>query len=243
MTKTSVGVRNGVFTVQLDFGANAFSGANRWLETSARVAGAGAFALLLPRQPITSTPYAIRALSASTADGLSGACVACVQDSQINSVAGSKITGAIPIGSVPIGSRNYIQNSTVQQTGDFNITGDGTAGGTLTGNSINSITQYKIDGSIVLSVSGGPSGSIVPNTNTFTGIGAGPRRYPTALPILTPFSGMARVSLSFSHSTTPAHSGRTLQPGQCSPAEFSLRNGEPAELETIMSDNGAVLGD
>ncbi len=49
-------------------------------------------------------------------------------------------------------------------------------------------------------------------------------------------------AISFSHSTAPAHSGRTLQPGQCSPAEFSLRNSEPAELETIMSDNGAVWG-
>lgn len=49
-------------------------------------------------------------------------------------------------------------------------------------------------------------------------------------------------AISFSQSAAPAHSGRTLQPGQCSPAEFSLRDGEPAELETIMSDNGAIRG-
>lgn len=49
-------------------------------------------------------------------------------------------------------------------------------------------------------------------------------------------------SISFSHSTAPAHAGRTLQPGQCSPAEFSLRDTEPAELETVMSDSGAIRG-
>ncbi|MDX6446270.1 MAG: hypothetical protein QOH71_3344 [Blastocatellia bacterium] len=48
--------------------------------------------------------------------------------------------------------------------------------------------------------------------------------------------------IAFSHSTAPAHSGRTLQPGQCSPAEFSLRDSDPAELETVMQENGAVQG-
>jgi hypothetical protein len=49
-------------------------------------------------------------------------------------------------------------------------------------------------------------------------------------------------AITFSHSTAPAHSGSNLQPGQCSPAEFSLRDGDPAELETIMNDNGAIRG-
>jgi hypothetical protein len=38
--------------------------------------------------------------------------------------------------------------------------------------------------------------------------------------------------IAFSRSTQPAHSGRNLQPGQCSPAEFSLRDGDPAEIQT-----------
>jgi hypothetical protein len=50
---SSVPVSAGVFTVMLDFGANAFSGANRFLEISAQPSGAGAFTLLTPRQPIT----------------------------------------------------------------------------------------------------------------------------------------------------------------------------------------------
>ena len=49
-TLNTVAVSNGVFTVGLDFGANAFNGANRFLEISARPSGGGAFTLLSPRQ-------------------------------------------------------------------------------------------------------------------------------------------------------------------------------------------------
>src|SRR5712691_1252217 len=91
----TVAVSNGVFTVSLDFGANSFSGANRFLEISARPSGAGSFTLLTPRQPVTATPYAVRSANASAADALSSACAGCVQDGQINSVSGSKVSGAV----------------------------------------------------------------------------------------------------------------------------------------------------
>src|SRR5207253_7983657 len=70
VTRSAVAVANGIFTVQLDFGATAFPGASRFLEISARVTGAGSFTTLAPRQPITSTPYAIRSLNASSADAV-----------------------------------------------------------------------------------------------------------------------------------------------------------------------------
>src|SRR5262249_56065322 len=82
LTLNTVAVSNGVFTVSLDFGAGGFNGPNRFLEIGVRSVGAGSFTMLAPRQPITSTPYAIRTLSATTADGLSSACVNCVQDAQ-----------------------------------------------------------------------------------------------------------------------------------------------------------------
>src|SRR5438094_9639612 len=66
-TLNTVAVSNGVFTVSLDFGANAFTGASRFLEISARPTG-GSFTLLTPRQQVTSTPYAIRSANASSAD-------------------------------------------------------------------------------------------------------------------------------------------------------------------------------
>ena len=84
-TLNSVLVSAGVFSVTLDFGANSFNGANRFLEISARLSGAGSFTLLTPRQQVTATPYAIRSVNASAADALSNACAGCVQDGQINS--------------------------------------------------------------------------------------------------------------------------------------------------------------
>lgn len=54
--------------------------------------------------------------------------------------------------------------------------------------------------------------------------------------------GVFGWSITFSHSTAPAHSGLNLQPGQCSPAEFSLHDGEPAEVQTIINERGAVPG-
>jgi hypothetical protein len=62
-TATSVAVQNGLFTLQLDFGAAAFNGEARWLEVSARCpAGSGAYEQLAPRQPLTAVPYALLAM-------------------------------------------------------------------------------------------------------------------------------------------------------------------------------------
>ncbi len=63
----AVAVVNGIFTVQLDFGASAFPGAARYLEIGVRRAGDSTFTTLTPRQPISSTPYAIRSTTAATA--------------------------------------------------------------------------------------------------------------------------------------------------------------------------------
>ena len=91
----TIAVSNGVFTVSLDFGAGAFPGANRFLEIRTRRTGTSGFTLLEPRQQVTSTPYSVRSVNASSADALSNACAGCVQNTQINSVAGSKVTGAV----------------------------------------------------------------------------------------------------------------------------------------------------
>lgn len=126
-TLTNVTVTNGVFTVTLDFGAAAFPGANRWLEISVRLAGSGTYTTLTPRQPLTSTPYAIKSLNAATADGLSAACVGCVSSTQIGA-----------------GSGNYIQNTTTeQQQANFNIAGNGVIWGNL-GIGANPMTKLHI---------------------------------------------------------------------------------------------------
>jgi hypothetical protein len=60
-TNSAVTVSNGLFAVTLDFGANVFNGAPRWLEIGVRTNGGDTFVVLDPRQPLTPTPYAIAA--------------------------------------------------------------------------------------------------------------------------------------------------------------------------------------
>ncbi|HEX3230153.1 MAG TPA: tail fiber domain-containing protein [Pyrinomonadaceae bacterium] len=174
-TLASVSVSAGIFTVSLDFGANAFNGASRYLAIGARPSGGGSFITLSPRQPITSTPYAVRSVSAATADGLSLSCVSCVTSAQIQSVQGSQVTGAvpggqingtIPVASVPSGSESYIQNGTAQQaSSNFNISGNGTAGGTLSGNAVSATTRFDLGGLPVLRLTG--------KSNTLDGLSLG----------------------------------------------------------------------
>jgi len=66
VVKAAVPVAQGLFTVELDFGAAPFDGSARWLQVQARPAGSlDPVQTLIPRQPITSVPYALRALSGS----------------------------------------------------------------------------------------------------------------------------------------------------------------------------------
>lgn len=64
LTNKLTSISNGLFTVTLDFG-NSFSGASRWLQIAAKTNNGDSFAILTPRQPVTSTPYAIRAANLS----------------------------------------------------------------------------------------------------------------------------------------------------------------------------------
>lgn len=60
---TATSVTDGLFTANLDFGASAFTGADRWLDVQVRTGG-GAFTPLTTRQQLTATPYALRAREA-----------------------------------------------------------------------------------------------------------------------------------------------------------------------------------
>lgn len=55
-------VTSGTFTVQVDPGSDVFDGQARWLEVRVRPAGGGAYTTLAPRQELTPSPYATRAL-------------------------------------------------------------------------------------------------------------------------------------------------------------------------------------
>lgn len=71
VTDLAVPVSNGLFTVQIDFGAGTFTGSSNWLSIGVRTNGTSTFSPLLPLQQVTPTPYAIFAEGANAA-GLSG---------------------------------------------------------------------------------------------------------------------------------------------------------------------------
>jgi hypothetical protein len=69
VTNSAVSVMNGLFTTTVDFGAAPWTGQPLYLELLVRTNGSGALTLLSPRQPVTPSPYAIFATSASNVSG------------------------------------------------------------------------------------------------------------------------------------------------------------------------------
>lgn len=67
-----VTVTNGVFTVQLDFGANTFDGTDRFLDISVKQSTATIYTFLTPRQKLASVPFATKAIKSENADSLGG---------------------------------------------------------------------------------------------------------------------------------------------------------------------------
>lgn len=175
--RSGVAVSGGIFTVKLDFGATHFTGADRWLEIAVKRPAEANYTALLPRQRITSAPYAIRAANATSADALSAACVTCVTDAQITGVAGSKVTGsvanatnattattagnvtgivAIANGGTGSSTRNFVDLTSTENIG----------GGKTFTSPVNTLADgYKIAGNRVLSIIG--------SNNLFVGANAG----------------------------------------------------------------------
>jgi len=172
ITLANVTVTNGVFTVQLNFNADSFPGANRTLEIGVRrsTETMGAFTTLAPRQPVTSTPYAIRALSAATANTATSATNAttATNATQLGGVAANQFvqttdTRLSDARTPTAGSANYVQNGTTQQTSsNFNISGSGKA------NVFDAATAYNIGGSRVFNATG-----LFGTLNTLIGVQAG----------------------------------------------------------------------
>ncbi len=151
VVRNDVLVSDGAFSADLDFGVAAFaSGESRFLQIEVRLGSStGTYTPLFPRQPLTSSPYAVKAASATSADSLSEACILCIRDEKIDTVNAGKITGVL----------NYFQGGTgLGGPGPFPVaglflrstgTGLGLAGLTASDVPNNSITTPKIvDGSI-----------------------------------------------------------------------------------------------
>jgi hypothetical protein len=90
-TNLDVPVANGFFTTTLDFSSPPWNGQPIWLQIQVRTNGSSPFVLLTPRQPVTSTPYAIQSLNAAAATVANSA----------NSVAASNVSGTLLNSSLP----------------------------------------------------------------------------------------------------------------------------------------------
>jgi hypothetical protein len=163
--RNDVQVTNGVFSVTLDFGAGTFDGGARVLEIGVRPgASTGAYTMLAPKQPVTSAPYAVKSLTAAAADTATNATqlggVNAAQFVQTNDPRLSDARDPLP------NSPSYVQNRTTPQAmANFNISGDGTVGGTMSAGVVDSASQYNVGSNRILSAVG--------NQNLFAGIGAG----------------------------------------------------------------------
>jgi hypothetical protein len=154
VSRSSVAVSNGIFSVQLDFGA-AFTGPGRYLEIRVRQTGQPGFTTLSPRQFIASAPYSIKSLNTENLGGTPASQFVLTNDPRMSDA-------RVPLA----GSGDYVQNRFSQQSGtNFNISGNGTVGGTFTANTVSATSQFNIGTGRVLGVAG--------FDNTFVGLLAG----------------------------------------------------------------------
>jgi len=120
VTKTGVIVTNGIFTVQLSFGASGFPGADRFLEISVQQSGGG-YTTLSPRQHLTSTPYAIRALSAASADTATTATTANTATNNVlkggDTMTGLLVLSANPTVALGAATKQYVDSGLASLNG------------------------------------------------------------------------------------------------------------------------------
>lgn len=151
----AVDVKSHSFAVLLDFGAASFPGADRFIEISYRRNSNQPFTTVSTRWQILSVPYAIRSLTATTADNaltLNG-----VDLSEFVRTSDPRLSDA----RTPLpGSGDYVQNTNTPQAGvNFSVGGTGSA------NILNAATQFNLGSQRFISAS--------PNGNLFIGSGTG----------------------------------------------------------------------
>jgi hypothetical protein len=147
---SSVQVTNGVFKVDLDFGSATFDGSRRFLEIGVRPeSSSDPHTVLSPRQLVTAVPYSIRSIVAGAADtaNIANTATNATNAAQLGGLAASQYVlttdSRLSNARTPTaGSNNYVQNQgALQQTpANFNISGSGTLGGTLTANTVTANT-------------------------------------------------------------------------------------------------------
>jgi hypothetical protein len=110
VTNDALTVLNGLFTSDLDFGASAFDGSDRFLLISIRPGGsAGAYTDLASRQGVRPSPYAIHAGDSATVGGVSATNLVARADAEF-------------IISPLLHERSVVLNHTLNENGTIDLT-------------------------------------------------------------------------------------------------------------------------
>ena len=170
-----VQVTGGAFSVQLDFGASAFTGGTRFLEISVRQHSADpntpAYTVLTPRQQITSTPYGIRSLTSGTADSATTATnfsgsltgdVTGTQGATVVSSVGGQTAANVASGASAANSATNINavNTIVKRDASGNFSA-GTITANLSGNATTATSATNFSGSLSGDVTGTQGATVV----------------------------------------------------------------------------------
>lgn len=221
----NVPVTNGSFSVILNF-QNQFTGNSRFLEIRVRPAGQGTHTTLTPRQPILSAPYSINAaqLGGTAADQF----VITTDPRLIDS------RNPLP------NSGNYIQNQNggPQAGGNFNISGNGTIGSSLTARE-NSFFEKGLSVGTTLDVGGAAtigSNLTVGSTANFSGsVNTSAHFRINSSQVLT----RSRLDLFNTAAVPRGFSFEVLN----SPSFLVLRNDQGSTIMTVASDGKVGIGD
>jgi hypothetical protein len=173
----SVALSNGLFTTTMDFGSAIFGGGPAYLQLEIRTNGATGYTVLVPRQQVTPSPYAIYAGGAG-GGGISGTIpVSALGNAWLLSGNSNTVSGQF-VGTTddqPLDIR--VNNNRVMR---FRLNTDGSGGHTnapnvIGGSSVNSTTTTIVGATIAGGGGNLVSGVAVPNkvTANFGAIGGG----------------------------------------------------------------------
>lgn len=173
-TASPVTLTNGLFTVQLDFGASAFDGSNRWLQIAVRCpTGSGSYTTLAPRQPLTAAPYALYAPSAGIATDVS--CTGCLGTADLTNGAVTTVklsASGSTTGQVLTSNGSGVAWQTPSGTTGWNLTGNsGTTASNFLGTNDNKALELRVNGARVLRLEPNTSPNVIAG---FSGNAANP---------------------------------------------------------------------
>ena len=169
-TNLAVTVSDGLFTTTLDFASAPWTGQSLWLQILVRTNGSGAFSSLKPRQPLTSSPYAIQSLNAATATAASMATTATSASNVTGNIADFQLSANVPLlnGTNSFTGTNDFAGVTVATNTNNVITGTFT--GNLSGNATTAMTANNFSGSLSGDVTGTQSATTVASVGGQTAV-------------------------------------------------------------------------